>query len=88
MGELRRMQAPQCARWSFSAATVHIDTSLKCIGGILLCTAVRQNTHCAQTSPTDQPERRSPYALFLEATDRLSARTIAVVCRIDKATAV
>ena len=26
-------------------------------------------------SPTDQPERRSPYALFLEATDRPTDRT-------------
>ena len=47
MSELSRMQVPQCARWSFSAATVHIDTGLKCIGSILLCTAVRQNDHRA-----------------------------------------
>ena len=36
-------------------------------------------------SPTDQSERRSPYALFLEATDRQTARTIAAARMINDA---
>ena len=37
------------------------------------------------TSPTDQPERRSPYALFLEATDRQPEHMTAVARRINEA---
>ena len=39
------------------------------------------------TSPTDQPKRRSTYALFLEATDRQPERTTVAVRRSNVAIA-
>lgn len=81
MGKLRRMQVPQCARWSFSAATVHIDTGLKCIGDILLCTAVRQNDHRAHNL-SDWFSRRGDHFTrysWRQRTDRPFARLVKVV---------